>query len=81
MAYGPDRDAGNMRTYGSDFILPDFRDWRLCVREMVATLHIALVGDRTGGRCCIPYGTAVFFQHRSPGVYQPVRRLMVWRGI
>jgi hypothetical protein len=38
------RDSGNIATYARDFFPPDFRDWRIYVREMLVTLHIAVWG-------------------------------------
>ena len=38
------RDSANIGTYTRDFFPPDFSDWRIYVREMIITLHIAVWG-------------------------------------
>ena len=42
------RDAGNIATYAGDFFPPDFRDWRIYLKEMLVTLHIAIWGSKKG---------------------------------
>ncbi len=70
------RDAGNMRTYAGDFFPPDFRDWRLYVREMVVTLHIALWGTALAIVAAVPMGLLSSSNIVPAWVYQPVRRVM-----
>lgn len=70
------RDAGNMRTYAGDFFPPDFRDWRLYVREMVVTLHIALWGTALAIVAAVPMGLLSSSNIVPAWVYQPVRRIM-----
>jgi phosphonate transport system permease protein len=70
------RDAGNMRTYAGDFFPPDFRDWRLYVREMVVTLHIALWGTVLAIVAAVPMGLLSSSNIVPAWVYQPVRRIM-----
>ena len=38
------RDSGNIGIYTSEFFPPDFTDWRIYMREMVITVHIAVWG-------------------------------------
>ena len=70
------RDAGNMRTYAGDFFPPDFRDWRLYVREMVVTLHIARWGTALAIVAAVPMGLLSSSNIVPAWVYQPVRRIM-----
>jgi phosphonate transport system permease protein len=70
------RDAGNMATYGKEFFPPDFSDWRLYLKEMVVTLHIALWGTAMAIVMAVPMGLLSSANIVSPYVYQPVRRLM-----
>jgi len=70
------RDAGNMRTYAGDFFPPDFRDWRLYVREMVVTLHIALWGTALAIVAAVPMGLLSSSNIVPAWIYQPVRRIM-----
>ena len=37
------KDSGNIATYARDFFPPDFRDWRIYLREWLPCLHIALL--------------------------------------
>jgi phosphonate transport system permease protein len=50
------RDAGNIGTYASDFFPPDFRDWRIYLREMVVTVHIAIWGTVLAVVAAVPMG-------------------------
>lgn len=70
------RDAANMRTFAADFFPPDFRDWRLYLREMVVTLHIALWGTALAIVAAVPMGLLSASNVSPVWVYQPVRRLM-----
>ncbi|UXH76055.1 phosphonate ABC transporter, permease protein PhnE [Roseateles amylovorans] len=70
------RDAGNIGTYASDFFPPDFRDWRLYVREMVVTVHIAIWGTLLALLAAVPMGLLCAANITPPWVHQPVRRLM-----
>ena len=64
------------RRYARDFFPPDFRDWRLYLREMMVTLHIAIWGTVLAIVAAVPLGPAVRIQHRAGLGHQPVRRLM-----
>src|SRR5262245_4766851 len=70
------RDSGNMATFASDFFPPDFRDWRLYVREMVVTLQIAIWGTALAVVCAIPIGLASSANIAPWWVRQPLRRMM-----
>ena len=70
------RDAGNIATYLSDFFPPDFRDWRIYLREMVVTLHIAVWGTLLAVLAAVPLGLAASANIAPAWIHQPVRRLM-----
>ena len=70
------RDAGNMRRFAADFFPPNFTDWRIYVREMVVTLHIALWGTVLAILCAIPCGLLSAANIAPAWVCQPMRRLM-----
>jgi phosphonate transport system permease protein len=68
--------AGNMRTFAGDFFPPNFRDWRIYLKEMLITLHIAVWGTALGVVCAIPCGLLSSSNLVPKWVYQPVRRVM-----
>lgn len=70
------RDSGNIAVYGRDFFPPDFRDWRLYLREMVVTLQIAVWGTLLAILLAVPMGLLSSANIAPPWVHQPVRRLM-----
>lgn len=70
------RDSGNMAEFLSDFIPPDFREWRLYLREMIVTVHIAVWGTVLAIVCAIPFGLLSSSNIVPVWVYQPVRRMM-----
>jgi phosphonate transport system permease protein len=70
------RDSGNMATFASDFFPPDFQDWRIYLREMVITVHIAIWGTVLAVVCAVPLGLLSSENLVPSWVYQPVRRLM-----
>jgi phosphonate transport system permease protein len=70
------RDAGNIHTYAAEFFPPDFRDWRIYLREMVVTLHIAVWGTLLAVVAAVPLGLAASANVAPAWVHQPVRRLM-----
>jgi phosphonate transport system permease protein len=65
-----------MATYGREFFPPDFSDWRLYLKEMVVTLHIALWGTALAIVLAVPMGLLSSSNIVPAWVYQPVRRLM-----
>lgn len=69
-------DAGNMATYASDFFPPDFKDWRIYVKEMIVTLHIALWGTALAILAAIPLSLLSSANIVPAWIYQPTRRLM-----
>lgn len=70
------RDAGNMGTYARDFFPPDFHDWRIYLKEMIVTLHIAIWGTVLAIIAAIPLGLLSASNVAPVWVYQPVRRVM-----
>jgi phosphonate transport system permease protein len=69
-------DAGNMAVFAKDFFPPDFHDWRIYLREMVITIHIAVWGTVLAVVCAVPLGLLSSENLVPRWVYQPVRRLM-----
>jgi phosphonate transport system permease protein len=69
-------DAGNMAIFAKDFFPPDFHDWRVYLREMVITIHIAIWGTVLAVVCAVPLGLLSSENLVPRWVYQPVRRLM-----
>ena len=45
-------DSQNMATYAKDFFPPDFKDWKLYVKEMLVTIQIAIWGYFAGNCFC-----------------------------
>jgi len=70
------RDSANVATYAREFFPPDFSDWRLYVRELVVTLHIALWGTLLAIIAAVPLALLSASNIAPAWVYQPVRRLM-----
>lgn len=69
-------DAGNMAEYASGFANPDFSQWRYYLREMVATIQIALWGTFLAGAFAVPFGLLSARNITPWYIVQPVRRLM-----
>ena len=70
------QDSANMAVFGRDFFPPNFHDWRIYLREMVITLHIAVWGTFLAVLCAIPLGLLCAENIAPAWIYQPVRRLM-----
>lgn len=70
------RDSANMATLAADFMPPDFTDWRIFLREMIITVHIALWGTFLAVISAAFFGLLSAANIAPPWVYQPVRRLM-----
>ena len=70
------QDSANMAVFGRDFFPPNFHDWRIYLREMVITLHIAVWGTFLAVLCAIPLGLLCAENVAPAWIYQPVRRLM-----
>jgi phosphonate transport system permease protein len=70
------QDSANMATFARDFFPPDFHDWRVYLREMVITVHIALWGTVLAIVCAVPLGLMCSANVAPAWVHQPLRRLM-----
>ncbi len=70
------RDAGNIGKYTAEFFPPDFGDWRIYLREMVVTLHIALWGTLLAVIAAVPMALLSSANIAPAWVHQPMRRLM-----
>ncbi len=70
------RDSGNIGTYAKDFFPPDFREWRIYLREMAITFHIAIWGTILAVTAAVPLGLLCASNISPPWVHQPLRRLM-----
>jgi phosphonate transport system permease protein len=70
------RDSGNIGTYAKEFFPPDFRDWRIYLREMVVTVHIAVWGTLLALVAAVPMGLLSSANVTPRWIHQPVRRLM-----
>jgi phosphonate transport system permease protein len=70
------RDAGNIGEYGREFFPPDFRDWRLYLREMLVTVHIAIWGTLLAVIAAVPMGLISASNIAPAWLNQPARRLM-----
>jgi phosphonate transport system permease protein len=69
-------DSQNMATYAKEFFPPDFKDWKLYVKEMLVTIQIAIWGTLLAIFFAVPFGLLSSSNIVKPWVYQPVRRLM-----
>jgi phosphonate transport system permease protein len=70
------RDSKNIGTYARDFFPPDFHDWRIYVREMVVTVHIAIWGTLLAVLAAVPMGLLCASNVTPVWLHQPVRRVM-----
>ena len=70
------RDSGNIVTLGKDFFPPNFLDWRIYLKEMIVTIHIALWGTLLAVLTSIPLGFLYASNVVRPWIYQPLRRVM-----
>lgn len=70
------KESGNMAQFAADFFPPDFRDWKMYLREIVITLQIALWGTVLAVVCAIPLGLLSSANITPAWIHQPVRRLM-----
>jgi len=69
-------DAGNMATYVSGFLRPDFAEWRYYLEEMVVTIQIALWGTFLAAVLAVPFGILSARNMAPWYIVQPIRRLM-----
>lgn len=70
------RDSGNIVTLAKDFFPPNFLDWRIYLKEMIVTIHIALWGTLLAILASIPLGFLCASNVVRAWVYQPLRRVM-----
>jgi phosphonate transport system permease protein len=66
----------NMAEYLRGFAKPSFADWRLYIREMGVTIHIAIWGTVLSVLAAVPLGLLSSSNVVPPWIYQPTRRLM-----
>jgi phosphonate transport system permease protein len=70
------RDSGNMAQLAADFVPPNFRDWKVYVKEMAVTVQIAIWGTVLAVLCSIPLGLLSAANIAPWWIHQPVRRAM-----
>lgn len=70
------QDSGNIGTYAKEFFPPDFTDWRIYLREMVVTVHIAVWGTVLAVVAAVPAGLMCSANVAPAWIHQPMRRLM-----
>jgi phosphonate transport system permease protein len=70
------RDSGNMAELAADFFPPNFRDWKMYVKEMVVTVQIAIWGTVLAVLCSVPLGLLASSNIAPWWIHQPVRRAM-----
>ena len=69
-------NSENMRSFGKEFLSPDFTHWRLYVAQMWLTVQIALWGTGLAVILAIPFGLACARNISPPWIQQPMRMLM-----
>ena len=69
-------NSENMRQFGSDFLRPDWSDWKLLVAQMWVTIQIALWGTALAVILAIPLGLLGARNVSPPFIQIPARRLM-----
>jgi phosphonate transport system permease protein len=69
-------NSANMRQFGSEFLRPDFSDWRLLIAQMWLTIQIALWGTFIAVLLAIPLGLAASRNITPAFICQPIRALM-----
>ena len=70
------KDSSNMATYARDFFPPNFHDWRIYLKEMIVTLHIAIWGTLLAVITAVPLGLMSADNVAPFWLRQPVRRFM-----
>ena len=68
--------GANMRQLGSEFVRPNFTDWRLYVGQMWLTVQMALWGTALAIVIAVPLGLLAARNLTPIWVQQPVRRLL-----
>jgi len=69
-------NSENMRQFGSDFVRPDWSDWKLLVSQMWVTIQIALWGTVLAVLLAIPLGLLGARNVSPPFIQVPARWLM-----
>ncbi len=69
-------DAGNMASYASGFLSPNFKDWRYYLSELVVTVQIAVWGTFLAVIVGMPLSLLCSNNVAPPWIVQPMRRLM-----
>jgi len=67
---------GNSASLASDFIPPNFHEWRYYLGEMVVTVQIALWGSFLAIICAVPLGLLAASNISPWWIRQPVRRFL-----
>lgn len=69
-------NSENMRQFGSEFLKPDFGQWRLYVAQMWLTIQIAMWGTTLAVLIAVPFGLACARNVSPAWLQQPMRLLM-----
>ena len=69
-------NLGNSATFAKDFLSPDFLDWRNYLREMLATVQIAIVGTFLAVVSAVPLGLMAAANVSPWWLRQPTRRVL-----
>jgi phosphonate transport system permease protein len=69
-------DSGNMATFASGFLKPNFTEWRAYLAEMIETVQIAIWGTFLAVIFGIPFAILSSSNVCPQWVVQPIRRLM-----
>jgi phosphonate transport system permease protein len=69
-------NSQNMREFGSEFLKPDFGQWRLYVAQMWLTIQIAMWGTTLAVLIAVPFGLACARNVSPVWLQQPMRLLM-----
>lgn len=69
-------DAGNMASYASGFLSPNFKDWRYYLSELIVTVQIAIWGTFMAVILGMPLSLLCSNNVAPVWVVQPMRRLM-----
>jgi phosphonate transport system permease protein len=69
-------DAGNMASYASGFLSPNFKEWRYYLSELLVTVQIAIWGTFLAVILGMPISLLCSNNVAPPWIVQPMRRLM-----
>lgn len=70
------QDSANMSVFAKEFFPPNFHDWRIYLKEMAITVHIAIWGTVLAIVCAVPFSLLCSENIAPSWIYQPIRRLM-----